>query len=109
MQILNVTDQALTHIKELLVKREKGSYGLRIGVKSGGCSGLTYKVEYADEKGQYDEEITCEDVKILVDPKAIMYLLGTEMDYQETDFKSGFVFANPNEKGKCGCGKSFNI
>lgn len=107
--IITITDGALIHVKELLDRRGKPSYGLRIGVKSGGCSGLTYEVMYADEKGNYDEELDAEGIKILIDPKAVMYLLGTEMDYQETDFKSGFVFNNPNEKGKCGCGKSFNI
>lgn len=107
--IIAITDGALSHVKELLNNRGKPSYGLRIGIKSGGCSGLTYEVSYADEKGKYDEELQTDDIKILIDPKAVMYLLGTEMDYQETDFKSGFVFNNPNEKGKCGCGKSFNI
>lgn len=107
--IINITEGALSHVKKLLDNRGKPSYGLRIGVKSGGCSGLTYEVSYADEKGKYDEELQKDGIKILIDPKAIMYILGTEMDYAETDFKSGFVFNNPNEKGKCGCGKSFNI
>jgi iron-sulfur cluster assembly protein len=107
--IITITDGALSHVKELLEKRGHPSYGLRIGVKSGGCSGLTYEVSYADERGKYDEELKIDDINIIIDPKAIMYLLGTEMDYMETDFKSGFVFNNPNEKGKCGCGKSFNI
>lgn len=107
--IITITEGALSHVKELLENRGRPSYGLRIGIKSGGCSGLTYEVEYADEKGKYDEELKIDDIKILIDPKAVMYILGTEMDYMETDFKSGFVFNNPNEKGKCGCGKSFNI
>lgn len=107
--IITVTDNAISQVKTLLGKRGKESYGLRIGVKSGGCSGLVYQVEYADERGKYDEQVEVADVKILIDPKAVMYLLGTEMDYVETDFKSGFVFNNPNEKGSCGCGKSFNV
>jgi len=107
--IITITDKALSYVKEILDKRGKVSYGLRIGIKSGGCSGLTYEVSYVDEKGKYDEELIVGNIRILIDPKAVMYLLGTEMDYTETDFKSGFVFNNPNEKGKCGCGKSFNI
>lgn len=107
--IITVTDQAISQVKTLLQQRGTESYGLRIGVKSGGCSGLTYSVEYSDEKGKYDEEIDLGDIKILIDPKAVMYLIGTEMDYLETDFKSGFVFNNPNEKASCGCGKSFNV
>ena len=107
--IITITDGALTHVRKLLEKRGRPSYGLRIGVKSGGCSGFTYAVEYADDKGKYDEIVSIDDITILIDPKAMMYLLGTEMDYSETDFKSGFVFNNPNEKGKCGCGKSFNV
>lgn len=107
--IITVSNNAIIHVKALLDKRGSDSYGLRVGIKSGGCSGLLYEVEYADEKGKYDEEIEVDGVRILIDPKAVMYLIGTEMDYVETDFKSGFVFNNPNEKGACGCGKSFNI
>ncbi len=106
---ITVTDNAVNQIKHLLKQRGKKSFGIRIGVKSGGCSGFTYNVEYADSKGQFDEVVEIDDVRILIDPKAIMYLLGTEMDYVEGDFKSGFVFNNPNEKSKCGCGKSFGV
>ncbi len=106
---ITITKNAATQVKTLLNQRGKPSLGLKIGVKSGGCSGFSYVVEYADTKGQFDEIIESEGVNILIDPKAIMYLLGTEMDYVEGDFKSGFVFNNPNEKGKCGCGKSFNV
>lgn len=107
--VLSLTDMAVEHIKKLLAKRSKVSLGIRVGVKSGGCSGNTYYIEYADSKNQFDEVIEHEGVKILIDPKALMYLLGSEMDYSETPFKSGFVFTNPNEKGQCGCGKSFNV
>lgn len=108
-QIMSLTDKAYEQVKHLLAKRGKTSFGIRIGVKSGGCSGLKYFVEYADEKGKYDEIIQNQDITILIDPKAIMYLLGTEMDYISEKFKSGFTFTNPNEKGKCGCGSSFNV
>jgi iron-sulfur cluster assembly protein len=107
--IITVTDDAIEQIIILLKSRGKESFGIRIGVKSGGCSGFTYSVEYADSKGQFDEIVEVGDVKILIDPKAIMYIIGTEMEYVEGDFKSGFVFNNPNEKSKCGCGKSFGV
>ena len=108
-QVMALTDSAVTQIKALLAQRGKESLGIRIGVKSGGCSGLKYFVEYADAKGHFDEIISDKGVTVLVDPKALMYLLGTEMDYMEEKFKSGFTFTNPNEKGKCGCGSSFNV
>jgi iron-sulfur cluster assembly protein len=106
---MSLTDIAAEQVKILLMKREKPSFGIRIGVKSGGCSGFTYYVEYADSKNTFDEIIEDKGIIILIDPKAVMYLIGTQMDYFDSDFKSGFVFVNPNEKGQCGCGKSFNI
>lgn len=106
---MSLTERAVDQIQQLLGKRDKASFGIRVGVKTGGCSGMAYFIEYADDKNKYDEIINYKGVTVLIDPKALMYLIGTEMDYQETQFKSGFVFANPNEKGKCGCGKSFNV
>ena len=108
-QIMSLTERAIAQVKHLLEQRGKSSLVIRIGVKSGGCSGLKYFVEYADEKGKYDEVIENQEVTILIDPKAVMYLLGTQMDYVSEKFKSGFTFSNPNEKGKCGCGSSFNV
>lgn len=108
-QIMSLTERAIAQVKYLLEQRGKPSIGIRIGIKSGGCSGLKYFVEYADEKGKYDEVIQNQGVTILIDPKAVMYLLGTQMDYVSEKFKSGFTFLNPNEKGKCGCGSSFNV
>ncbi len=105
---IKVTERAAARIKDLLGKRGKESFGIRIGVKSGGCSGLSYYVEYANNANRFDETIETMGVRVLIDPKALMYLVGTEMDYLEESFKSGFVFNNPNEKNKCGCGKSFN-
>ncbi len=107
--ILSLTDEAAKQVKLLLAKRGKPSVGIRIGVKSGGCSGLKYFVEYADEQGKYDEIVREKEVTILIDPKAVMYLIGCQMDYISEQFKSGFIFSNPNEKGKCGCGSSFNV
>ena len=106
---ITITPKAVERVQHLLQQRGKPSLGLRIGIKSGGCSGLSYIVEYADEKGQFDEVVQLEGVTVIIDPKAIMYLIGTEMDYVAGDFKSGFVFNNPNEKNKCGCGKSFSV
>lgn len=106
---MSLTEQAAKQVKELLKQRGKPSLGIRIGVKAGGCSGLKYFIEYADEKQPYDELISEQDVTILIDPKALMYLLGTQMDFVSEQFKSGFIFTNPNEKGKCGCGSSFNV
>ena len=108
-QLMSLTDKAAKQVRILLTQREFASLGIRIGVKSGGCSGLKYFIEYADEIRQFDEVLNDKEVTIIIDPKALMYLLGTEMDYVTEEFKAGFTFINPNEKGKCGCGSSFNI
>jgi iron-sulfur cluster assembly protein len=108
-QALTVTDAAAEHIQALLVKRGKPSVGVRVGVRSRGCSGLSYTLEYADEKGKFDEVVEDKGITILVDPKAVMFILGTEMDFVEEKLQSGFTFRNPNEKGRCGCGESFHV
>jgi iron-sulfur cluster assembly protein len=108
-QALSVTDAAAERIQALLDKRGKPSVGVRVGVRARGCSGLSYTLEYADEKGKYDEVVEDKGVTILVDPKAVMFILGTEMDYVEEKLQSGFTFRNPNEKGRCGCGESFHV
>src|ERR1700749_1744001 len=108
-QALIVTDAAADHIQGLLAKRGKPSVGIRVGVRSRGCSGLTYTLEYADEKGKLDEVVQQNGVTILIDPKASMFIIGTEMDYVEDKLQSGFTFRNPNEKGRCGCGESFHV
>jgi iron-sulfur cluster assembly protein len=108
-QAMAVTDAAAERIQALLAKRGKPSVGIRVGVRSRGCSGLTYTVEYADEKGKFDEVVTDKGVTILIDPKATMFIIGTEMDFVEDKLQSGFTFRNPNEKGRCGCGESFHV
>jgi iron-sulfur cluster assembly protein len=108
-QVLSVTDAAATRIQTLLAKRGKPSAGVRLGVRARGCSGLSYTLEYADERGKFDEVVEDKGVTILVDPKAVMFVLGTEMDYVEEKLESGFTFRNPNEKGRCGCGESFHV
>lgn len=107
--ILSISDKALERINALLDKRGKPSAGIKVGIRTRGCSGLSYTVEYADEISKFDEVVEQGGVKLLIDPKAVMFLIGTEMDYIEEQFKSGFIFRNPNEKGRCGCGESFHV
>jgi len=106
---LNVTEAALARLQALLDQRGKASAGIRISIRTKGCSGLSYALEYADEKGAFDEIVEINGITLMIDPKAIMFILGTEMDYVEEQMQSGFVFKNPNEKGRCGCGKSFHV
>lgn len=106
---ITVTQAAVAHVRALLDKRGKPSVGVRIGVRSRGCSGLSYTLEYADAKAPADEAVEVDGVTILIDPKASMFIFGTEMDYVEDKLQSGFVFRNPNEKGRCGCGESFHV
>ncbi|HUZ74297.1 MAG TPA: iron-sulfur cluster assembly accessory protein [Stellaceae bacterium] len=109
MQAMKLTDAAAQRIQALLVNRGKPSAGIRIGVRARGCSGLTYTLEFADEKGKFDEVVEDKGVTILIDPKASMFIIGTEMDFVEDKLQSGFTFTNPNEKGRCGCGESFHV
>jgi len=106
---ITVTPAAAARVQELLTKRGKPSVGIRIGVRSKGCSGLSYTIEYADERGVGDESVEQDGVTILIDPKASLFIFGTEMDFVEEKMQSGFVFRNPNEKGRCGCGESFHV
>jgi iron-sulfur cluster assembly protein len=108
-QLLTISDAALARIHELLASRGKPSAGIKVGVRSRGCSGLSYTIEYADEVTKFDEVVERDGVKVLIDPKAVMFLIGTVMDFVEEKLKSGFVFVNPNEKGRCGCGESFHV
>ncbi len=108
-QAIQITDAAAERVKFLLSKRGKSSAGVKVGVNKGGCSGLSYMIEYADEIGKFDEVVEDKGVKIIIDPKAVLYLLGTTMDFVEEKMKAGFVFINPNEKGRCGCGESFHV
>ena len=107
---ITLTQKAIERVAFLLDQRGKPSAGIRVGVKSGGCSGLSYLIEYADEIKKTDEIIECDrGVKVLIDSKALMYLINTQMDFVEEQFKSGFVFVNPNETARCGCGESFAV
>ena len=106
-QIIKLSNNAAERIKLIMSKAEKSAIGVRVGVKSGGCAGMSYIMEYAKEINPNDEIIEDKGVKVLIDPKAVMYLLGTEMDYKRENFSSKFVFNNPNETERCGCGESF--
>jgi iron-sulfur cluster assembly accessory protein len=111
---MTLTDAAADRVKALVAKgqdstAEEQILGLRVGVKSRGCSGLSYFVEYAKERKKFEEMVEDKGVKIFIDPAATMFLLGSEMDYVEDRLQSGFVFNNPNEKSRCGCGESFSV
>ena len=108
-QVISLSDNAAARIKEIMSKAEKGLVGLRVGVKSGGCAGMSYIMEYTKEVKPNDEIIEDKGVRLFVDPGAIMYLLGTEMDYKKEQFSSSFIFKNPNETERCGCGESFKV
>ena len=108
-QVITLSDNAANRIKEIMSKAEKDLVGLRVGVKSGGCAGMSYMMEYTKEVKPNDEIIEDKGVRLFVDPGAIMYLLGTEMDYKKEQFSSSFIFKNPNETERCGCGESFKV
>ena len=108
-QIIKLSDNAVNRIKEIMSKAENSTIGVRVGVKSGGCAGMSYIMEYAKDIRPNEEIIEDKGVKVLIDPKAVMYLLGTEMDYKKEELSSTFVFKNPNETERCGCGESFKI
>ena len=109
LPVLKLTDAAAERVKALIAKSEEPVLGLRVGVKKGGCSGLMYEVEYAKERKKFEEVVEDKGVKVFVEPTAVMFLLGAEMDYHEDKFASGFTFTNPNEKDRCGCGESFRV
>ena len=106
---INMTSAAIEQVKALLDSRGKPSAGIRISVRTKGCSGLSYTLEFADEINDFDESLEVDGITILIDPKATMFIIGTEMDYVVDKLESGFVFNNPNEKGRCGCGESFHV
>ena len=108
-QIIKLSNNAANRIKEIMSQAEKDLIGVRVGVKSGGCAGMSYIMEYAKNINPNDEVIEDKGVKVFIDSSAIMYLLGTEMDYKKEEFSSNFVFKNPNETERCGCGESFKV
>ena len=108
-QIIKFSDNAAARIKVMKSSADISTRGVRVGVASGGCAGMSYIMEYAKDIKPNEEVIEDKGVKVLIDPNAVMYLLGTEMDYKKENFSSQFVFKNPNETERCGCGESFKV
>jgi iron-sulfur cluster assembly protein len=107
--LFTLTDAAVERVQQLMQEREKPAIGIRIGVRERGCSGKAYTLEYVDEANAFDEKVQEKGVTIFIDPKAVLFVIGTEMDFVTEKLQSGFVFRNPNEKGRCGCGESFHV
>jgi iron-sulfur cluster assembly protein len=107
-KVMTLTDAAAKRIAEIMANRTS-AVALKLGVTKGGCAGMEYTMDWAEEIGKFDEVVEEKGIKILIDPMAIMYLLGTEMDYHVNTLSSGFVFNNPNQEGACGCGESVNL
>ena len=109
--VITLTDAAAERVKTIIARArgDEPPVALRVGIKTKGCSGLSYSIEYAAAKTPGDEVVEAKGVTVFIDPKATMFILGSEMDYAEDKLRSGFVFRNPNEKGRCGCGESFRV
>ena len=105
---ITLTEKAANHVQSFLAKRGKG-VGLRVGVRTSGCSGMAYKLEFADAVDANDLQFESHGVRVVVDPKSLPYVDGTELDYTREGLNEGFKFNNPNEKDRCGCGESFNV
>jgi iron-sulfur cluster assembly protein len=108
-QVMRLTDAAADRIKAIMAKAEKPIAGVRVGVKNGGCAGMAYTMEYAEAAAKFDEVVEDKGVKLLIDPKAVLFLLGTEMDFKVDKLSSTFVFNNPNQTSACGCGESVQL
>jgi iron-sulfur cluster assembly protein len=108
-KVLTLTDAAANRVHEIIAKAERPIVGVRVGVKNGGCAGMSYTMEYAEEGRPGEDVVEDKGVKVFVDPKAVLFLLGTEMDYQTTKLAAQFVFNNPNQTSACGCGESVAI
>ena len=108
-QVMRLTDAAADRIKAIIAKADKPIAGVRVGVKNGGCAGMSYTMEYAAEAAKFDEVVEDKGVKLLIDPKAVLFLLGTEMDFKIDKLSSQFVFNNPNQTSACGCGESVQL
>ena len=107
--VMQLTEAAADRVRTLIENAERPMAGLRVGIKKGGCAGMEYTMEWAEEQKPFDEIVEDKGVKVLIDAKAIMFLLGTQMDFQTSSLKSGFVFNNPNQTSACGCGESVQI
>lgn len=108
-KVMTVSDAAAGRLKEIIANADKEIIGIRVGVKNSGCAGMAYTMEYAETVSAHDEVVEDKGVKLLIDPKAIMFMLGTELDFETTKFASQFTFHNPNQVSACGCGESVAI
>jgi iron-sulfur cluster assembly protein len=108
-KVMTLTEAAAVRVQEIIAASDKPIAGLRVGVKNGGCAGMSYTMEFAEETAPHDEIIEDKGVRVLIDPKAVLFLLGTRMDFRTDRLSSGFVFLNPNETSACGCGESVAI
>lgn len=108
-QVVSLTERAAERVREIMGKAEKPYAGLRVGVKNGGCAGMEYTLEYAQAADPLDEVVEDKGVRILVEPKAVLFLLGSQIDYETTKLAAKFVFRNPNQTDACGCGESVTI
>ncbi len=106
--MIHLTERAAQHVQDFLQNRGKGE-GIKVGVKTSGCSGLAYVLEFVDQVDPHDQSFAAHGVKLFVDPKSLVYLDGMEMDYVKNGLNEGFEFKNPNQKGECGCGESFTV
>jgi len=108
-KVIRLTDAAAARIRDIMEQSEGRYIGVRVGVKNGGCAGMSYTMEYAESAQPHDEVVDDKGVKLLIDPKAVLFLLGTEMDFRVDKLTSGFVFNNPNQTSACGCGESVSL
>lgn len=109
LKVMSLTDAAADRIRGVMARADRPIFGLKVGVKNGGCAGMSYTMEYAEAAGPLDEVVEEKGVRVLIDPKAVLFLLGAEMDVKTDKFSSTFVFHNPNETSACGCGESVAI
>jgi iron-sulfur cluster assembly protein len=109
LKVMTLTDAAANRVKDIIARADKPIEGVRVGVKNGGCAGMAYTMEYAETADPADDVVEDKGVKLFVDPKAVLFLLGTEMDFETTKMASQFVFRNPNQTSACGCGESVSI
>jgi iron-sulfur cluster assembly protein len=108
-QVLTLTEAAVARVKAIMASKGAGDAGLKIGVKKGGCAGMEYTLDWAEAAGKFDEVVERDGARVIIDPQAVLYLLGTEMDYKVDKLAAQFVFNNPNQQSACGCGESVNL
>ena len=108
-EIITLTESAKARVKEIISKAKEKYIGIRIKIDNTGCSGHSYRIDYAKNKNTGDEEVSVDDVKVFIEASATMYILGSKIDYVDNGMESGFIFKNPNEKDRCGCGESFRV